>query len=349
MRFLLLSVCGCVVLASGCEWPAAVGSDGKDGLQVPAPTKEMPKAWRLEDIADAAPPRSDDGPTHVLAWKIVEDDRPLRVEYCLVLKELKKPTKDQGRWVLASLARNPAKGKEWNFVTIWITPDPEFKNPPFIMHVEEFKDRPMNAEIYRFMDKYRWTLGADIDWKLIDGGRWWEKSQPGHSSSGGTPNPILHQTDHVIEVHQASASCLREPSAERVVRPAEGARLMEPWMQEEIDALVAEHGTVPPPWVVYDEHPYSICWRMGGGEAHKEVWWEWWAQQGFTEEQKIAYFRRWPPPHCWLAFLIEAVWGVDTFEERDHLTPYFEQTAALGFGNQQEYQRDLADPKWHKR
>jgi uncharacterized protein (TIGR03067 family) len=146
--------------------------------QPPATTREIPKAWRLEDIEDAAPPRSDAGPTHVLAWKIVEDDRPLRLEYCLVLKELKKPKKDKGQWVLASLVRNPAKGKEWNFVTIWISPDPDFKNPPFIMHIEEYKDRPKNVEIYRFMDKYRWTLGSGDGWNLIDGGvcAAWEKA-----------------------------------------------------------------------------------------------------------------------------------------------------------------------------
>ncbi len=78
---------------------------------------------------------------------------------------------------------------------------------------------------------------------------------------------------------------------------------MESWMRERIDALTAEHGTVPPPWMVYDEHPYSICWRMSGGESHKMLWWAWWEQQGFTEEQKVAYFHQWPPPHCWLAFL----------------------------------------------
>jgi hypothetical protein len=124
---------------------------------------------------------------------------------------------------------------------------------------------------------------------------------------------------------------------------------MEPWMRGEIDAFVAEHGSVPPPWAVYDEHPYSICWRMGDGESHKELWWAWWEKEGFTEDQKVAYFRKWPPPHCWLAFLIEAVWGVDTFEERDNLGPYFERTAALGFGTQQDYERDLDDSKWHKR
>ncbi len=122
-------------------------------------------------------------------------------------------------------------------------------------------------------------------------------------------------------------------------------------MQGRIDRLVAEHGAVPPPWVMFDEHPYSICWRMGGGETHIMVWWEWWQQQGFTEDQKIAYFRRWPPPHCWLAVLIEAVWDVQVFDEDEAapLTGYFERTAALGFGSRQDYERDLEDPKWLER
>jgi hypothetical protein len=124
---------------------------------------------------------------------------------------------------------------------------------------------------------------------------------------------------------------------------------MEPWMIEEVERLVAEHGTVPPPWVVYNEHPYSMRWRMGDGEGHLLVWWAWWSEQGFSEQEKLEYFRPWLPPPCWLAFLIEAVWNVDTFEERDRLAPYFERTAALGFGSQQDYERDLADPNWHDR
>lgn len=124
---------------------------------------------------------------------------------------------------------------------------------------------------------------------------------------------------------------------------------MEPWMQEAIDRLVAEYGTVPPPWVLFHEHPYSLCWRMGDGESHLMLWSQWWQRQAFTEEQKIAYFRRWPPPYCWLAFLIEAVWGVDPSEAEDNLGPYFDRTVALGFGGQQEYERDLNDPKWLER
>jgi hypothetical protein len=88
---------------------------------------------------------------------------------------------------------------------------------------------------------------------------------------------------------------------------------------------------------------------MGGGESHLMVWWEWWNQQMFTENQKVEYFRHWPPPHCWLAFLIQAVWGVDTFEEQDNLAAYFELTNSLGFGSEQDYERDLDDPKWLER
>jgi len=178
MRLLHLGVCGCLILASHNVSRAAGGTDEKSGREVRVGTKEIPEGWRLADIADAAPPRSGPGPVHVLAWKVIEDDRPLRVENCLVLKELKKPTKSQGRWVLASLYRHPAESKQWNFVTVWHTPDAEFKSPPFTMYIEEYKKRPKNAEVHGFMDRFRWTLGADAGWMLIDGGvcAAWEKA-----------------------------------------------------------------------------------------------------------------------------------------------------------------------------
>jgi hypothetical protein len=116
--------------------------------------------------------------------------------------------------------------------------------------------------------------------------------------------------------------------------------------REGVKRLTAGHGTVPPPWVVFPEHPYSIRWRMGGGETHMMLWREWWQEQGFAEGERIAYFRRWPPPHCWLPFLIEAVWDVDRHRGDDQLRPYFELTATLGFGTHEEYERDVVDPKW---
>ena len=116
-------------------------------------------------------------------------------------------------------------------------------------------------------------------------------------------------------------------------------------MKEEIDKLIGEYSTVPPPWVMYNEHPLSLCWRMGGGESHIVLWGKWWSQQNLTEDQKIAYFRKMPPPHCWLKFLIGAIWNIDTFKE-NKLTPYFNRTSELGFGTQKDYEQDYDDMKW---
>jgi hypothetical protein len=132
--------------------------------------KELPEDWNLDEILDAMPPRSDDGPTHVIAWKLLKDDRPMTVHYCLAVKKLKKPTEKNENWVVASLARNPAMGKEWRFVTIWITPDRERKNPPLIDYVEDYVNRPTNADLHKFMDKYEWKSSAHSGWRFIDGG-----------------------------------------------------------------------------------------------------------------------------------------------------------------------------------
>jgi hypothetical protein len=61
---------------------------------------------------------------------------------------------------------------------------------------------------------------------------------------------------------------------------------MKQWMQDEIAALTARHGTVPPPWAVYREHPSNMCWRMGGGESHMMLWSEWWPQQNLRNEPR---------------------------------------------------------------
>lgn len=122
--------------------------------------------------------------------------------------------------------------------------------------------------------------------------------------------------------------------------------MWEGWMAAEIVKLEVKYGTVPPPWVVYNEHPYSICWRMGSGEPHIMLWWEWWSRQNFIEDRKLEYFRQYPPPHCWLLFLIEALWDVDVITEEDNLSPYFSRTSELEFGNEEDYEKDLEDPKW---
>lgn len=121
------------------------------------------------------------------------------------------------------------------------------------------------------------------------------------------------------------------------------------WRQREVDALVAEYGAMPPPWAVYDEHPSDGFWRQGGGESLKLLWSGWWERQGFGEGERLAYFRQWPVPPRWLPFLIEAVWGVWALADRAAAAPYFERTAALGFGGRAEFDRDWNDPRWLRR
>lgn len=123
---------------------------------------------------------------------------------------------------------------------------------------------------------------------------------------------------------------------------------MKDWIKEEITQTIDTDGDVPPLWIVFpDEHPYSMCWRMGYGESYVEIWGQWWQQQNLNESQRIEYFRKWTPPHAWLEWTIEAIWDLHAWEETDFdYTPYLDRMAALGFGSQADYERDLDDPKW---
>jgi hypothetical protein len=116
----------------------------------------------------------------------------------------------------------------------------------------------------------------------------------------------------------------------------------------EADRLAGVYGTVPPPWVVHDEHPYDHRSRSEGLSFHINVFWAWWWAQKFTEDERIAYFRRWPPPPCWLAFLIQAVWLGDPFdaEAQANSAQYFERTRDLGFGSRQDYERVVDESMW---
>ena len=121
------------------------------------------------------------------------------------------------------------------------------------------------------------------------------------------------------------------------------------WAEEEIARLVAIHGAVPPPWYSFPgEHPYSICWRMGGGEAYIMLWSQWWKGQCFDEDQRIAYFRKWPPPACFLEWMLFQVWDIRPWEVGDDFDydPYFARLESLSFRSKQYYEKDLEDPRW---
>ncbi|WP_425146195.1 hypothetical protein [Deinococcus sp.] len=118
------------------------------------------------------------------------------------------------------------------------------------------------------------------------------------------------------------------------------------WLEVATQQLVAQYGSVPPPWVPYPEfHPYSAFWRMGGGEGHIMVFSAWWQAQDFDEAEAVSYFHRWPPPAAWLEWMIDAIWNPGDSEDFD-ATPYFERVEELGFGSQADYERDLDDSRW---
>lgn len=118
-------------------------------------------------------------------------------------------------------------------------------------------------------------------------------------------------------------------------------------MQQEIARLETRYGTVPPPWVVFpDIHPYSVGWRMGVGEGFLLLWGAWWERQAQSEPDRVAYFRRFPPPPRWLEWMLDALWSLNLGEEDEpDLDPYFAHADALGFGTRDD-ERDLDDPRW---
>lgn len=121
------------------------------------------------------------------------------------------------------------------------------------------------------------------------------------------------------------------------------------WITKEISKLTEKYDAVPPPWVKFpNTHPYSIGWRMGDGESYMMVWHDWWDGRSMDEERAVAYFRKWPPPPRWLAWMIDKIWDLKPWDEPEEFdySPYFKKIESLGFGTQEEYERDLDDPKW---
>ena len=121
------------------------------------------------------------------------------------------------------------------------------------------------------------------------------------------------------------------------------------WYQAALQKYLDQYGDVPPPWIYSENsHPYSIQWRMGGGEDFMTIFWKWWQEQNFSEEESIAYFKKYSPPSRWLGWTCEAIWdinGLDEHEESDY-TPYFEKLKSAGFTGIENFISDLENPDW---
>ncbi|MEJ1238002.1 hypothetical protein WBG78_07735 [Chryseolinea sp. T2] len=122
----------------------------------------------------------------------------------------------------------------------------------------------------------------------------------------------------------------------------------EDWFKKELQKYIDKYSLVPPPWVFDPEsHPYSIRWRMGGGETFIMVLGGWAEDVLKTESVKIEYLKKYPPPPRWMAWAADFIWDLDPWETDDFdYTPYFEKLKSIGFKGTSEYLSDLDDEKW---
>ncbi len=120
-------------------------------------------------------------------------------------------------------------------------------------------------------------------------------------------------------------------------------------IRQDVKELVNRHGAVPPPWIYAENsHPMSIRWRMGGGEWHIMVFSQWWKQSQMDEADRIAYFKKWPPPPRWMEWMASAIWELKPWEHEGGFdySPYFAKLQAAGFEGVSEFEADFNDEKW---
>lgn len=122
----------------------------------------------------------------------------------------------------------------------------------------------------------------------------------------------------------------------------------EKWYKEEVEKYVSEYGYVPPQWIVFpNSHPYSIQWRMGYGEGFLMMFYTWLGKEFSSEEEKIAFFLKNPPPPRWLQVMADCIWeeGID-FETPFEETVYYGKLKDLGFEGVDKFSEDMDNPKW---
>lgn len=117
---------------------------------------------------------------------------------------------------------------------------------------------------------------------------------------------------------------------------------------DEIAKLIERHGNVPPLWAMFPAtHPCEIGWRMGGGEAYKHLFIEWWDTVDWDVSARLAYMKSWDPPYSWLEWVAWMVWESD-YEDTDIevKSEHFEQMEAAGLGSRADWTRTFeVDPE----
>lgn len=141
------------VLAAGCD------AKNDPGQVAPSPDR-LPSGWVVNDLASAAGDKSGPTDVRVLVWQIMEDDRPLYVESCVVWLHWK-----DGRdypWRLAHLYRHPKDQQpppEWRLSMVWDVP---------YTSRQEFDHPPTNADVNQFLKDTWWKFEPEDRWRLLD-------------------------------------------------------------------------------------------------------------------------------------------------------------------------------------
>lgn len=118
------------------------------------------------------------------------------------------------------------------------------------------------------------------------------------------------------------------------------------WYLKEKEKYVSRYGEIPPHWIIFpNSHPYSIMWRMGGGETFTMVFSNWFEDNYKEEKGKVDFFLKYPPPPRWLEIMASYIWGeipMEGFQESE----YLQKIKKIGFSGTEKYLSDLEDPKW---
>ncbi len=120
------------------------------------------------------------------------------------------------------------------------------------------------------------------------------------------------------------------------------------WEQHAINRLTAKYGTVPPPWALLPDHPYSPVWRTERGIALLNLWKKWWHEQHWWQAQQFQYLQRFEPSAAWLEWVIFALWPAaeegyaqldpaDQGAQHEYLRSYFHRLRALNFGSYEQW------------
>ena len=130
----------------------------------PLRIEHHPDDWKVNQINEGLPYHWEKGIVHVLAWEVIEDDRPWQWTQILVLKKFDQPTENGGhRWVLAQLYRTPEDDKRPWQAPMRIPPPvlPGEKLPPLtdaqVFGHAFFHEPPTDEEVEAFLKETLWT------------------------------------------------------------------------------------------------------------------------------------------------------------------------------------------------